>query len=59
MKQGLLFRRFFANLFGSRGASRQDDLRHEPPERRTSEDWRQEFELEKERRRGMRGDAGF
>jgi len=30
----------------------------QPVERKTSEDWQQEFELEKEWRRGMRGDGG-
>ena len=56
------FRRILRSLFSSGGAlppaDRQPlaDRRREAPELKTSKDWREEFELEKELRRGMRGD---
>ena len=50
------FRRILRGLFSSGGVLTPADRRREAPELKTSEDWREEFELEKELRRGMRGD---
>ena len=52
----MAFRRLLANLFGSRRTSRGVAYGVKPHERRSSDEWRQEFEVEKELRRGMRGD---
>ena len=50
------FRRIVAKLFSRRDVPPEGEPQREPHERRTSNDWRREFELEKELRRGMRGD---
>ena len=51
-------RRALATLFGSPAAERRrGSVERQSPERRASDDYRLEFEVEKELKRGMRGDA--